>query len=192
MNISSTNIFSQTKSLHGPRKYLELANDIPNKVHEKLFNTAIKKLIADLDNYDLGDFKPDTENGETWEDIILSINEIPYSEYWFSSDVLITFKHFNLDGTPTFKRFTFDLDPYWGNCYDKRETSSTDVKFDNKIPNDIEIVKYDYLRGKATVRSKLEDVEYDVDFDELNKTDIESPDISLPYDTFTNLASINL
>lgn len=188
--ITSTNIFNGTKALHGPRKYTELVNDIPNKVHDKLFNDAIKKLIADLDDYDLGGFKPGDD--ETWEDIILSIREIPYSEYFTASDVSITFKKYDSEGRPGIKKFRFDLAPYWGNCYDKKDNSSADVKYDKEIPNDVEIVKYDYIKGKATVRSKLEDIEYDVDFDELNNTDIESEDVTLPYDTFTRLVNINL
>ncbi len=187
--ITSTNIFNNTKALHGPRKYTELVNDIPNKVHDKLYNDAIKKLIEDLDDYNLGGFKPG--DGETWEDIILAIQEVPYSEYWTASDVTITFKKYD-EGKPGIKKFTFDLAPYWGNCYDKTENSSADVKYDQNIPDDVEIVKYDYIKGKATVRSKLEDIEYVVDFDELNSEDIESDEVTLPYDTFSRLVNINL
>ena len=79
-----------------------------------------------------------------------------------------------------------------GNCYTKENHSVSNVKFDKNIPNDTEIVKYDYIRGKAIVRSKLEDIEYDVDFDEINNSDNESDDVKLPYDTFTRLVNINL
>ena len=190
MNTSSNNIFNKTSALHGVRKYSEIVNDIPNKIHQKLYDDAIKKLIKDLDNYDLKGFGPD-EN-QTWEDIILSINEISYTEYWTPSDVIITFKDYNDNGKPKLRRFTFDLSPYWGNCYSKLEHSSTDVKYNKNIPNDVEIVKYDYIRGKAVVRSKLEDIEYDVDFDVLNDLDVDSENVSLPYDTFTNLVKINI
>lgn len=190
MITSTSNIFNKTNALHGPRKYEEIINDIPNKVHKQLYDAAILKLIDDLDNYNLKGFGP--KDGQTWEDIILSINEIPYSEYWTASDVKITFKDYNENGKPKIRRFTFDLAPYWGNCYDKKKYSSTDVQFDKNIPNDVEIIKYDYIRGKATVRSKLEGIEYDVDFDELNNLDIESDEVSLPKDTFTRLVNINV
>ena len=196
MDVSSVNIFNRPTALHGPRKYTELANDVPNRVHKELYNAAIEKLIDDLDNYtDVNDVikKPD---GTSWTDLIISIIEMPYTEYWRASDVVITFRYFkrNSNGqmVPKLKKFTFDLTPYWGNCYTKDTYNSSDVKFDKNIPNDTEIVKYDYIRGRAVVRSKLEDIEYDVDFDEINNTDVESEDVRLPFDTFTRLVNINL
>ena len=190
------NIFNRPTALHGPRKYTELANDVPNRVHKELYNAAIEKLIDDLDNYtDVNEVieKPDDA---TWTDLIISIIEMPYTEYWRASDVVITFRYFkpNSNGhmIPKLKKFTFDLTPYWGNCYTKDIYNSSAVKFDKNIPNDTEIVKYDYIRGRAVVRSKLEDIEYDVDFDEINNTDVESEDVRLPFDTFTRLVNINL
>ena len=191
------NIFNRPTALHGPRKYTELANDVPNRVHKELYNAAIEKLIDDLDNYtDVNDVikKDDKVN---WTDLIISIIEMPYTEYWRASDVVITFRYFpksesNEKQIPKLKKFTFDLTPYWGNCYTKDIYNSSAVKFDKNIPNDTEIVKYDYIRGRAVVRSKLEDIEYDVDFDEINNTDVESEDVRLPFDTFTRLVNINL
>ena len=197
MDVSSVNIFNRPTALHGPRKYTELANDVPNRVHKELYNAAIEKLINDLDNYtDVNDvIKKDKD--VNWTDLIISIIEMPYTEYWRASDVVITFRYFvKSESTgqmiPKLKKFTFDLTPYWGNCYTKDIYNSSAVKFDKNIPNDTEIVKYDYIRGRAVVRSKLEDIEYDVDFDEINNTDVESEDVRLPFDTFTRLVNINL
>ena len=191
------NIFNGPTALHGPRKYTELANDVPNRVHKELYNAAIEKLINDLDNYtDVNDvIKKDKD--VNWTDLIISIIEMPYTEYWRASDVVITFRYFHKSEStgqmiPKLKKFTFDLTPYWGNCYTKDIYNSSAVKFDKNIPNDTEIVKYDYIRGRAVVRSKLEDIEYDVDFDEINNTDVESEDVRLPFDTFTRLVNINL
>ena len=197
MDVSSVNIFNRPTALHGPRKYTELANDVPNRVHKELYNAAIEKLIDDLDNYtDVNDvIKKDKD--VNWTDLIISIIEMPYTEYWSASDVVITFRYFAKSEStgqmiPKLKKFTFDLTPYWGNCYTKDIYNSSAVKFDKNIPNDTEIVKYDYIRGRAVVRSKLEDIEYDVDFDEINNTDVESEDVRLPFDTFTRLVNINL
>ena len=199
MDVSSVNIFNRPTALHGPRKYTELANDVPNRVHKELYNAAIEKLIDDLDNYtDVNDVIQKDDN-VNWTDLIISIIEMPYTEYWRASDVVITFRYFpkpkpesNDQMVPKLKKFTFDLTPYWGNCYTKDIYNSSAVKFDKNIPNDTEIVKYDYIRGRAVVRSKLEDIEYDVDFDEINNTDVESEDVRLPFDTFTRLVNINL
>ena len=197
MDVSSVNIFNRPTALHGPRKYTELANDVPNRVHKELYNAAIEKLIDDLDNYtDVNDvIKKDKD--VNWTDLIISIIEMPYTEYWRASDVVITFRYFHKSEStgqmiPKLKKFTFDLTPYWGNCYTKDIYNSSAVKFDKNIPNDTEIVKYDYIRGRAVVRSKLEDIEYDVDFDEINNTDVESEDVRLPFDMFTRLVNINL
>lgn len=196
MDVSSVNIFNRPTALHGPRKYTELANDVPNRVHKELYNAAIEKLIDDLDNYtDVNDVIQKDDN-VNWTDLIISIIEMPYTEYWRASDVVITFRYFKRNSNdqmvPKLKKFTFDLTPYWGNCYTKDIYNSSAVKFDKNIPNDTEIVKYDYIRGRAVVRSKLEDIEYDVDFDEINNTDVESEDVRLPFDTFTRLVNINL
>ena len=196
MDVSSVNIFNRPTALHGPRKYTELANDVPNRVHKELYNAAIEKLIDDLDNYtDVNDVIQ-KDNNVNWTDLIISIIEMPYTEYWRASDVVITFRYFKRNSNdqmvPKLKKFTFDLTPYWGNCYTKDTYNSSAVKFDKNIPNDTEIVKYDYIRGRAVVRSKLEDIEYDVDFDEINNTDVESEDVRLPFDTFTRLVNINL
>ena len=190
------NIFNRPTALHGPRKYTELANDVPNRVHKELYNAAIEKLIDDLDNYTDVNEAIEKPDDASWTDLIISIIEMPYTEYWRASDVVITFRYFkpNSNGqmVPKLKKFTFDLTPYWGNCYTKDIYNSSAVKFDKNIPNDTEIVKYDYIRGRAVVRSKLEDIEYDVDFDEINNTDVESEDVRLPFDTFTRLVNINL
>ena len=196
MDVSSVNIFNRPTALHGPRKYTELANDVPNRVHKELYNAAIEKLIDDLDNYtDVNDVIQKDDN-VNWTDLIISIIEMPYTEYWRASDVVITFRYFKRNSNdqmvPKLKKFTFDLTPYWGNCYTKDTYNSSAVKFDKNIPNDTEIVKYDYIRGRAVVRSKTEDIEYDVDFDEINNTDVESEDVRLPFDTFTRLVNINL
>ena len=197
MDVSSVNIFNRPTALHGPRKYTELANDVPNRVHKELYNAAIEKLIDDLDNYTDVNGVIEKPEGASWTDLIISIIEMPYTEYWRASDVVITFRYFHKSEStgqmiPKLKKFTFDLTPYWGNCYTKDIYNSSAVKFDKNIPNDTEIVKYDYIRGRAVVRSKLEDIEYDVDFDEINNTDVESEDVRLPFDTFTRLVNINL
>ena len=196
MDVSSVNIFNRPTALHGPRKYTELANDVPYRVHKELYDAAIEKLIDDLDNYTDVNEGIDKPDDASWTDLIISIIEMPYTEYWRASDVVITFRYFkqNSNGQmiPKLKKFTFDLTPYWGNCYTKDIYNSSAVKFDKNIPNDTEIVKYDYIRGRAVVRSKLEDIEYDVDFDEINNTDVESEDVRLPFDTFTRLVNINL
>ena len=84
------------------------------------------------------------------------------------------------------------MTPYWDNYFFKEKQRSIDVKYDKNIENDIEIVKYDYIRGKATFRSRLEDVEYEIDFDDLHSDDIVSSEAKLPNDLFIKLINLNI
>ncbi len=194
MNTTSVNIFNQTNPLNGPIKFMDIVGNNSNIIHHRLYEQALKALISDLDNYDLGDVK--LEEGQTWNDIIISIIEVPYSEYWSPSDVIITFKTYKTrknDGAkiPKLTKFTFELDEYWCNYFFKEKQRSIDVKYDNKIENDIEIVKFDYLRGKATFRSRLEGTEYEIDFNDIHSSDLIAEEAQLPNDLFIKLINVS-
>lgn len=197
-NTTSVNIFNRTSAIHGPRKFMDIVGDNSNRIHHQLYERAIKSLIDDLDNYDSIEIKP--EENQTWNDIIINIIEIPYSEYWTPSDVILTFKVYKetVDEQtgetirkPKLKRYKFDLSPYWDNYFFKEKQRSIDVKYDKNIENDIEIVKYDYLRGKATFRSRLEGTEYEIDFNDIHNDDKVSEEAKLPNDLFIKLINVS-
>ena len=58
------------------------------------------------------------------------------------------------------------------------------VMYDKEVGNDAEVIKYDYIRGKATIYSRLNDFTYEVDFDELNSNDVRSSELTLPHNLF--------
>lgn len=197
-NTTSVNIFNRTSAIHGPRKFMDIVGDNSNRIHHQLYERAIKSLIDDLDNYDSIEIKP--EENQTWNDIIINIIEIPYSEYWTPSDVILTFKVYKetVDEQtgetirkPKLKRYKFDLSPYWDNYFFKEKQRSIDVKYDKNIENNIEIVKYDYLRGKATFRSRLEGTEYEIDFNDIHNDDKVSEEAKLPNDLFIKLINVS-
>lgn len=197
-NTTSVNIFNRTSAIHGPRKFMDIVGDNSNRIHHQLYERAIKSLIDDLDNYDSIEIKP--EENQTWNDIIINIIEIPYSEYWTPSDVILTFKVYKetVDEQtgetirkPKLKRYKFDLSPYWDNYFFKEKQRSIDIKYDKNIENDIEIVKYDYLRGKATFRSRLEGTEYEIDFNDIHNDDKVSEEAKLPNDLFIKLINVS-
>lgn len=197
MNTTSVNIFNSASALHGPRKFMDIVSDNSNRIHHQLYERAVDALIKNLNTYEFDEEYLNTVKEDPnfdWNSIILSIIEIPYSEYWTASDVIITFKIYddkeNVSDDITqlkFRKYKFNLAPYWDNYFFKEKQRSIDVKYDKNIENDIEIIKYDYIRGKATFRSRLEDVEYEIDFDDLHSDDIVSSEAKLPNDLFIKL-----
>lgn len=193
MNTTSVNIFNRTSALHGPRKFMDIVGDNSNKIHHQLYERAINMLLKDIDDeqYEFKGISKD-EN-QKWSELIASIIEIPYSEYLTPSDVIITFKTYEQSPEnenvkyPKLTKYRFDLEQYWDNYFFKEKQRSIDVKYDKNIENDIEIVKYDYLRGKATFRSRLEGTEYDIDFNEIHADDKVSEEAKLPNDLFASL-----
>lgn len=171
---------------------MDLANDKSNEVHKALYDNALQKLFNDFESWE--DVPVDElEPNETIYDRIINILEIPGSEYWKPSSVIITFKKYDVDGdkkTPYFIKLEFNLSEYWDVQYSRAMKKSGMIMYDMNIPNDLEIIKYDYLRGKAIFKSRLEDIQYEVDFDDLHEYDVESDEVYLPGDAF--IKQINL
>lgn len=193
MILESTHSFNRPHTLGGPQVYTSLVNDVPNKIHKQLYELALGRLLDEIDEYDLGDL--DKGENESFRDIIVSITEESYSDYWFPSSVFITFlekKKIEHEDKTLFttrpRKLKFDLTPYWDNCYDGG-VGANQLQYDKNISsNNLTIKKYDYLRGVAIVHDKINDIEYDVSFDELSSDDKNvSDEARLPNDTFTNL-----
>ena len=117
------------------------------------------------------------------KDHILNITEHKNRTYWKPSNVTIVFKTYGND-RPKFKKLSLSLADYWQSGYTDYERSAKNVMFDKNVENDLEIIKFDYIRGKATVHSKFNDITYEVDFDDLNEHDKRSIEINLPSDLF--------
>ena len=122
-----------------------------------------------------------------------TVNIINRGKNGFRRNFFKTYKTRKNDGVkiPKLTKFTFELDEYWCNYFFKEKQRSIDVKYDNKIENDIEIVKFDYLRGKATFRSKLEGTEYEIDFNDIHSSDLIAEDTRLPNDLFIKLINVS-
>lgn len=184
MNFSTNISFNSVKNINKPCKYIDVVRDKTNVIHNKLFNTAMKRLMADIKNY--GSVRKLFDNDFDFNninDFILSVRELPDNLYWKPSDVIIIFRTFKND-KPILTKLKFDLSEYWNSSYTDYERSAKKVLFDKNVENDFEVVKYDYIRGKAIIESRLNDITYEVDFDELNENDKRSNEMSLPDNLF--------
>ena len=94
------------------------------------------------------------------------ILEIPANEYWQPSRCCIITK-FKDKSSPNL-RWTVDLTPYWNNYQAKENKKIENIKLTNENFNDSEIIKFNYVTGKATLYSENANKEYDVDFDYLD------------------------
>ena len=63
----------------------------------------------------------------------------------------------------------FSLDKYWNYVQSKNDYNISDIKLTESKINDAELVELNYIKGKAKMYSKIEDIEFDVPFEYLNK-----------------------
>ena len=119
------------------------------------------------------------------EENINSIIEMNGQEYWEPSSVYIIFKIFNLyNNKYIFVKKLYNLDSYWTPYRTKYEKNSTNVKVSKENLADTRIIHYDYLKGKATMQSKVHEIEYEMDFDLLSPNDFVDNELLLPRNLF--------
>ena len=88
--------------------------------------------------------------------------EIKNDEYWKPSSVMI------IGVMHPYTKKTIDLDEWWNYYQEKKQQSISKIKLLEDQINDSEVIYINYVTGKAKMRSKLEGIEYDVDFDYLS------------------------
>lgn len=91
------------------------------------------------------------------------ILEIKNTEYWMASSII------SISSVKPFNKTIVDLSPYWNYTQDMSECNINDIKMSNENINDAEILELNYIRGKAKVRSKSSDIEFEVPFNYLNE-----------------------
>lgn len=107
------------------------------------------------------------------------IIEIKNSEYWQPSTIVIIGKR------RPYRKTHIDLKPWWNWYQSKKDKVITDIKITKDILYDSELVFLDYVKGIAYMRTKLDGIEYTVDFDFLDENIAVSDDYSLK-NTFTS------
>lgn len=200
----------------GPLSLRDVTTNRAEMVHQELYDAALNDLMKDLQNYiydkdneryskapfhfvgevneklgltELEDRKKISNYFD--EEYIYNIVEMNADEYWLASSVYIIFRIFNVSrNTFIFVKKSYDLSPYWAPYLSKHEKKTINVKVSQENLSDVRITKYDYIRGKATMTSKINEIDYDVDFDLLSNNDYVDNDILLPDNMFTQIITI--
>lgn len=107
------------------------------------------------------------------------IIEIKNSEYWQPSTIVIIGKR------RPYRKTNIDLTPWWNYYQSKQDKNIKDIKITKEVLQDSELVFLDYVKGIAYMRTKLDGIEYTVDFDFLDENINISDEYSLK-DTFTS------
>jgi len=105
------------------------------------------------------------------------IIEVKNSEYWMPSSIIIYNRIY-----PYTKKI-IDLTPYWNTYQDHSDLTLSTIKMTDENILDSQIQSFDYVRGKAQMYSKMNDMNYEIDFDYLGK-DVDLSEEMLT-DTFT-------
>jgi hypothetical protein len=158
-----------------PVKYFDYISEKYNDIHKQLYNDALSKLINDIyQNYGFDNI----------EDFLKSVKiiEIKNEEYWEPSSVIVKYikKDKDVNNNKIVKGlfYTYDLTPYWNTFqyknFDKHIGECTDIKDEICDP---EILYIDYIKGKAKIESRLNDIVYNKDISVIQKGDIYSEEL---------------
>ena len=89
--------------------------------------------------------------------------EIKNDEYWMPSSIII------ISNVSPYTKKVESLEKYWNNIQSKDDLNVSDIKLTDYDINDAEIIDINYVSGKAQLRSKLNDMKFEVPFEYINK-----------------------
>lgn len=158
-----------------PVQVSEYLSDKYNIIHKQLFNDAVTSYL-NLNNIDKNEFYQNNK-----------IFELKNNEYWQPSKLVILSKQYE-NG---FAKHIIDLTPFWNTELSFKDKTYKTIKFSKDNINDFEIIYIDYIKGKATIKSKLTDKEYKIDFDDIDSNMNVSSDIFISNDTWSQLYNSN-
>jgi hypothetical protein len=139
-------------------KIIEIITYI-EKTNEKLINTYFKK--QSLINY---------KNTH-------KIIEIKNDEYWQPSSII------DISTIRPYKKTIINLEKFWNMSQSYNDIDVYTIMNTSEKLNDCELIGIDYIKGIAKIRSRINDLEYDVPFKYLNE-DIDVSDELTLKDTF--------
>lgn len=176
------NYYTDTYYQSGPLSAVDVANNKAMCVHKLIYKNALEMLLNDLNAYP-GYIDNNGVSRKLSKEDIHNIIELNENEFWKPSKVFIIYK-INTEKGKRFIRKKYDLTRYWFSFIQKYNRKSNHIKITNENINDIEIIKYDYIKGVAILKSKSTDVEFEIDFNDLSGDDIVSDDLRLNDDLF--------
>ena len=196
-NIVSNKTYDKLSYSKGKITYHDYVTNKLDNVHNMLFDDALQKYMLDklwIDSKE--EFYEHGYNELKQEYRIIDIKR----EIYFEPSVAKLIPKHNIDN----KKLNIDLEQYWNNDYivknifldyrvkpiannfaeyrfklakDIPQQDTTDIK--NACIRDAEIVEWDYVRGRAKLRSRVWDTEFYVDYKYTNSDVKESDSLSI-------------
>ena len=196
-NIVSNKTYDKLSYSKGKITYHDYVTNKLDNVHNMLFDDALKKyMLENLWRDSIEEFYEHGYNELKQEYRIIDIKR----EIYFEPSVAKLIPKHNIDN----KKLNIDLEQYWNNDYivknifldyrvkpiannfaeyrfklakDIPQQDTTDIK--NACIRDAEIVEWDYVRGRAKLRSRVWDTEFYVDYKYTNSEVKESDSLSI-------------
>lgn len=190
-NIVSNKTYDKLSYSKGKITYHDYVTNKLDNVHNMLFDDALQKYMLE---HGYNDLKQKYR--------IIDIKR----EIYFEPSIAKLIPKHNIDG----KKLNIDLTYYWNNDYivknifldyrvkpiannlaeygDTYQQDTTDIK--NACICDAEIIEWDYVRGRAKLRSRVWDTEFYVDYKYTNSEVKESDSLSID-NTFASLIRKN-
>ena len=196
-NIVSNKTYDKLSYSKGKITYHDYVTNKLDNVHNMLFDDALQKYM--LDKLWIDSKEEFYEHGYNELKQKYRIIDIKREIYFEPSVAKLIPKH-NIDN----KKLNIDLEQYWNNDYivknifldyrvkpiannfaeyrfrlakDIPQQDTTDIK--NACIRDAEIVEWDYVRGRAKLRSRVWDTEFYVDYKYTNSEVKESDSLSI-------------
>ena len=195
-NIVSNKTYDKLSYSKGKITYHDYVTNKLDNVHNMLFDDALKKyMLENLWRDSIEEFYEHGYNELKQEYRIIDIKR----EIYFEPSVAKLIPKHNID-----EKLNIDLTQYWNNDYivknifldyrvkpiannfaeyrfklakDIPQQDTTDIK--NACIRDAEIVEWDYVRGRAKLRSRVWDTEFYVDYKYTNSEVKESDSLSI-------------
>ena len=196
-NIVSNKTYDKLSYSKGKITYHDYVTNKLDNVHNMLFDDALQKyMLENLWRDSIEEFYEHGYNELKQEYRIIDIKR----EIYFEPSVAKLIPKHNIDN----KKLNIDLEQYWNNDYivknifldyrvkpiannfaeyrfklakDIPQQDTTDIK--NACIRDAEIVEWDYVRGRAKLRSRVWDTEFYVDYKYTNSEVKESDSLSI-------------
>ena len=190
-NIVSNKTYDKLSYSKGKITYHDYVTNKLDNVHNMLFDDALQKYMLE---HGYNDLKQKYR--------IIDIKR----EIYFEPSVAKLIPKHNIDG----KKLNIDLEQYWNNDYivknifldyrvkpiannlaeygDTYRQDTTDIK--NACICDAEIIEWDYVRGRAKLRSRVWNIEFYVDYKYINSDVKEAESLSID-NTFASILNKN-
>lgn len=195
-NIVSNKTYDKLSYSKGKITYHDYVTNKLDNVHNMLFDDALQKyMLENLWRDSKEEFYEHGYNGLKQKYRIIDIKR----EIYFEPSVAKLISKYNID-----EKLNIDLEQYWNNDYvvknifldyrvkpiannfaeyrfrlakDIPQQDTTDIK--NACICDAEIIEWDYVRGRAKLRSRVWDTEFYVDYKYTNSEVKESDSLSI-------------